>query len=68
MFFHFGIRSEFYLPFDNKTAQHRENSKTYRFKSQDAYVNDQRKLLRFQQNSLYRTSNNFAVDIGFSPC
>lgn len=46
--FSFSIRSEFYLPFGNKTAQHRENSKTHQFKSQDAYVNDQRKLLRLQ--------------------
>ena len=43
MCFSFFICSEFYLPFGNKMAQHRETSKTYSFKSLNAYVNEPHK-------------------------
>ena len=45
------------MPFGNKTAQHRENRKTYHFKSQDAYVNESHKnvVQKVHQNNPSRT-------------
>ena len=66
MFFHFQYAPSFICLLATRRRSAEKTQKHYHFKSQDAYVNEQRQLLRLQQTNLYRTSNSFAVDTDFS--